>query len=215
MEVAAQMNRPRMVSRLLLICHASTDAVRRSAFPADEPLDDGGKRRAAALAGRLPSADRHWASPERRTRQTAEALQLEETTLAMLRDCDFGDWRGSSFDEVLARDPVGVSKWLGDPTATPHGGELLLSVMRRIAEWLEGENAMNRRAIVVTHATIIRAAIVHAIDATPQAFWRIDIAPLSVTRLSGANGRWNIMSAGPYSGKHNTHADCEVDALAG
>jgi len=54
---------------------------------------------------------------------------------------------------------------------------------------------MAARIIVVTHATIIRAAIVHAIDATPQSFWRIDIAPLSGTRLSGTQGRWNLVSA--------------------
>jgi broad specificity phosphatase PhoE len=68
--------------------------------------------------------------------------------------------------------------------------------MQRVAEWLEGEKARNHRAIVVTHATIIRAAIIHAIDAGPKSFWRIDIAPLSITRLSGANGRWNLSSTG-------------------
>lgn len=203
-----------MVSRLLLICHASTDAVRKSAFPADEPLDDGGKRRAAALAGQLPRAERHWTSPERRTRQTADALQLDAIALEMLRDCDFGDWRGYSFDEVLARHPSGVSRWLDDHKATPHGGKSLSNFMRRVGEWLEGENAMKRRAIVITHASVIRAAIVHAIEATPKSFWRIDIAPLSVTRLSGTDGRWNLISAGSCSRRHNTHADGEVDALA-
>jgi broad specificity phosphatase PhoE len=49
---------------------------------------------------------------------------------------------------------------------------------------------------VITHAAVIRAAIVHAIEATPQSFWRIDVAPLSCTRLSGTNGRWNLVSTG-------------------
>ena len=185
-----------MTSRLILICHASTDAVRSSAFPADEPLDRDGQARAAALANQMPAADRCWVSPELRTRQTAEALQLKAIALSMLHECDYGDWRGSSFDEVTARDPDGVSRWLRDPAATPHGGEFLLSLMQRVAEWLEGENIGNHRAIVVTYATIIRAAIIHAIDAGPKSFWRIDIAPLSITRLSGANGRWNLTSTG-------------------
>ncbi len=185
-----------MTSRLILVCHASTDAVRKSAFPADEPLDDGGRKRAAAFAGHLPSADRYWVSPELRTRHTADALQLKAIALSVLRDCDYGDWRGSSFEEVLARDPGGASRWLGDPAVTPHGGESLLSLMQRVAEWLEGENATSCRTIVVTHASIIRAAIIHAIDAAPKSFWRIDIAPLSITRLSGADGRWNLVSAG-------------------
>jgi broad specificity phosphatase PhoE len=78
----------------------------------------------------------------------------------------------------------------------PHGGESILSVMQRVAGWLAVEQTQHRRSIVVTHATIIRSAIVHAIGAPPQSFWRIDIAPLSITRLSGSNGRWNLSAAG-------------------
>jgi broad specificity phosphatase PhoE len=185
-----------MTARLILICHASTDAVRKSAFPADEPLDDHGRTRAAALAGHLPSADRSWTSPELRTRQTAEAFELQATALPMLRDCDYGAWSGRPFDDVSAREPEAALRWLRDPAAAPHGGETLLSLMQRVAAWLAGENAKPQRSIVVTHATIIRAAIVHAIEATPQSFWRFDIAPLSITRLSGASGRWNLTSAG-------------------
>jgi broad specificity phosphatase PhoE len=83
-----------------------------------------------------------------------------------------------------------------DPAATPHGGESRLDLMQRVASWLDGENARNDQTIVVTHASVIRAAIVYAIGATPDSFWRIDIAPLSVTRLSGKDGRWNLTSAG-------------------
>lgn len=189
-----------MTARLILICHASTEAVRRFAFPADEPLDERGTADAAALAGLLPGADRCWASPELRTRQTAEALQLKATIRSTLCDCDYGAWKGYSFSDVLAREPDAVSDWLHDPTAAPHGGESLASLMRRVAQWLDAENAMDHRAILITHASIIRAAIVRAIEAAPQSFWRIDIAPLSMTRLSGANGRWNLTSAGCCSG---------------
>jgi broad specificity phosphatase PhoE len=185
-----------MTARLILICHASTDAVRRSAFPADEPLDDIGRTRAAALAGDLPRADRCWTSPELRTRQTAEALQLRASIQTVLRDCDYADWRGRVFDDVYAREPEAAAAWLRDPAATPHGGESILSLIQRVAGWLAGEQAQHQQSIVVTHATVIRAAIVHAIEAAAQSFWRIDIAPLSMTRLSSANGRWNLVSAG-------------------
>jgi broad specificity phosphatase PhoE len=185
-----------MTARLILICHASTDAVRKSAFPADEPLDDIGRARAAALAGHLPNADRCWTSPELRTRQTAEALQLSATVQPILCDCHYGNWRGRTFDDVCAREPDAAAAWLHDPAATPHGGESILSLMQRVAEWLGGEQGQHRQSIVVTHATIIRAAIVHAVEAAPQSFWRIDVAPLSITRLSGTNGRWNLASAG-------------------
>jgi broad specificity phosphatase PhoE len=185
-----------MTARLVLVCHGSTDAVRKAAFADDEPLDRHGQAEAAALARHLPSAERCWASPELRTRQTAEALQLDASPIPTLRECDYGGWKGSTFEEILARDPQGVAAWLRDPAATPHGGESLLSLLRRTAQWLDAEKAADRRSILITHATIIRAAIVHAIEAAPQSFWRIDIAPLSVTRLSGRAGRWTLASAG-------------------
>ena len=51
--------------------------------------------------------------------------------------------------------------------------------------------------LAVTHASVVRAAIVHALGADPYAFWRIDVAPLSLARLSGRDGRWNLVALGP------------------
>jgi broad specificity phosphatase PhoE len=183
-----------MTARLILICHASTVAVRKAAFPVDEPLDDQGRAHAAKLAERLPTADRWLTGPELRTRQTADALQLDAEVQPQLRDCDYGRWSGSAFDDVCAREPEATAAWLSDPAAAPHGGESILSVMQRVAGWLVAEQPQHRRSLVVTHATIIRSAIVHAIAAPPQSFWRIDIAPLSITRLSSSNGRWNFIA---------------------
>lgn len=185
-----------MTSRLILICHGSTDAVRKAAFPADEPLDQYGREAAAALAPRLPAVERCWTSPEPRARQTAEALRLDAVALSVLRDCDYGSWRGRSFADVSAQEPAATAAWLRDPAAAPHGGESLMSLTQRVAQWLDGEKAMDRRAIVVTHAAIIRAAIVHAIEAPASSFWRIDTAPLSITCLSGIGSRWNLASSG-------------------
>lgn len=184
-----------MTARLTLISHASTEAVRKAAFPADEPLDGRDRVDVAAMEERLPRADCCWTSPELRTRQTAELLKLDAFSVAALCDCDYGTWKGETFEDVLARDPKAVEAWLRDPTAAPHGGEPLSSLMQRTAQWLDGERAMDRRSIVITHPTIIRAAIVHAIGAPPTSFWRIDVAPLSLTRLSGKDGRWNLTSA--------------------
>jgi broad specificity phosphatase PhoE len=185
-----------MTARLILICHGSTDATRRAAFPRDEPLDDRSKAQAAELAARLPSADCCWTSVELRARQTAEALGLSASIQPMLGECDYGRWAGKTLSEIAAHEPDAAESWLHDPAAAPHGGESILDLMRRVASWLAGEQARDQRSIAVTHATIIRAAIVHAMDAPPHSFWRIDISPLSVTRLSSRGGRWNVSSSG-------------------
>lgn len=183
-------------TRLVLICHGSTDAVRQAKFPSDEPLDESGLKRAQALAVSLPKADRCWTSPEVRARQTAEALNLNAEVQPILRECDYGEWTGRAFDQVHARDPVAVSEWLCDATLAPHGGESIFTLMQRVKEFLATELPHHRQVIVVTHATIVRAAIVLAIKATPHSFWRIDIAPLSITKLSGVHNRWNLSAAG-------------------
>jgi broad specificity phosphatase PhoE len=185
-----------MTARLILICHGSTDAIRSASFPANEPLEEPSATRAAALAGTLPKADRCWTSPELRTRQTAQSLRLSANVEPMLRDCDYGRWAGRRFDEVQASEPDAISSWLRDPAAAPHGGEPITNLIRRVGEWLAAEQARDQRGIVVTHPAVIRAAIVHAIEAEPQSFWRIDIAPLSMTWLSGLRGRWNLSAAG-------------------
>jgi hypothetical protein len=43
---------------------------------------------------------------------------------------------------------------------------------------------------------VIRAAIVHAIEAGPRSFWRIDIAPLSQTLLTHSHDRWRLRGIG-------------------
>ena len=79
-----------MTARLTLICHGSTDAVRATAFPTDEPLDQHGKIGATGLVGRLSSVDCCWTGPESRARQTAEALELSANIDPMLRECNHG-----------------------------------------------------------------------------------------------------------------------------
>jgi broad specificity phosphatase PhoE len=79
------------VRRLVLIRHATTDAVRRAAFPVDEPLDAGGRDAAEALAGRAGRGEA-LCSAALRARATAEALALDATPVAALAECDFGAW---------------------------------------------------------------------------------------------------------------------------
>jgi broad specificity phosphatase PhoE len=146
-------------------------------------------------ACRTPAECRFF-SPELRTRQTAEALGLNASVQPMLRECDYGRWAGRAFGEIVAHEPDAANSWLRDPAAAPHGGEAILGLIRRVATWLADEQARGQRSITVTHSTIIRAAIVHVMDAPSQSFWRIDIRPLSVTRLSGKGDRWNVISSG-------------------
>jgi broad specificity phosphatase PhoE len=177
--------------RLLLIRHGSTDAVRRNAFPIDEPLDDAGRSAAAQLAGKLGRGEA-LCSPALRARQTAAAAALDATVDPMLAEGDLGAWAGRTLAEVHEADPDGVRTWLLDPHACPHGGETLAALLQRVGGWMDGQAVQDGRAIAVTHAGVVKAAVVHALGAPPAAFWRIDVTPLALTELHAHDGRWTV-----------------------
>jgi broad specificity phosphatase PhoE len=179
-------------TRLTLIRHAPSEATRRSAFPLDEPLDARALDEARVLRPRLERVDVAWTGPAARARQTAEALGLDAKIATELDECDFGAWRGRTLAELDEEDPVGVAAWIEDPAAAPHGGESLLAVVDRVRGWLDALGGDGSRVVAVTHAGVIRAALVYALDAPVHAFWRFDVAPLSRTVLHAHDGRWTV-----------------------
>jgi broad specificity phosphatase PhoE len=185
-----------MSARLTLISHAATAAVRAAAFPRDESIEAAGRSEALALADRFRTVSTAWVSPGARTVETAAALGLDATIDAALSDLDFGRWAGRTFSDVEAAEPEAMAQWLAEPAAAPHGGESLGVLMARIAKWLDFAAEQRGRIAAVTHPAVIRAAIVIAIEAGPAAFWRIDIAPLTLVELRSNGRRWTLRSIG-------------------
>lgn len=177
---------------LLLVRHAPTTATRASAFPAGEELDEQGREQAAGLAPALPRSAAVIASPARRCRQTAEAAGLDATVEDAIGECDFGTWAGSSLAEINDSDPEAVRAWMLDPGAAPHGGESLAAFSTRVARWMDAEAGHEGPLVAITHAEVIKAAVVHALGAPLLAFWRIDASPLAITELHGHAGSWTV-----------------------
>ncbi|HEY6760173.1 MAG TPA: histidine phosphatase family protein [Baekduia sp.] len=182
-----------MSLRVLFICHAATADTRRAVFGGDGPLLDGASRRVADLGAYLPAARSVLRSRARCCDETAAALGVGDAAVVSdaVGDWDFGAWRGRSLTEVDARDPDGVVAWRADPACAPHGGETLVDVLARVRGWLaslEGEGIRT----VVTHPTVIRAAVVCGLEVPEEAFWTIDVAPISVTELRRRGTRWRV-----------------------
>ncbi len=174
--------------------HAATPATRATAFPADEELDARGLTDAAGLAAVLPTAPGDVrCSPAARCAQTARAAGLAVDGVdAALAECDFGAWAGRTLAEVHAEDEAASVAWMTDPDAAPHGGESLRAFCARVGGWLDGQAARDGRALAVTHGGVVKAAVVHALAAPLEAFWRIDVTPLGVTELHAHDGRWTV-----------------------
>jgi broad specificity phosphatase PhoE len=106
-----------------------------------------------------------------------------------LAECDFGAWAGRALAEIDAAD---AALWMTDVDARPHGGESLRAFAARVAGWLDDQALRDGRAVAVTHGGVVKAAVVHALGAPLEAFWRIDAAPLSITELHAHDGRWTV-----------------------
>ncbi|MGW4811202.1 hypothetical protein ACWEPB_06045 [Kitasatospora cineracea] len=77
------------------------------------------------------------------------------------------------------------------------GEEVLVVLPER-----ESESPLaNRRQVGACSARA--RALQHALAEAPSepaaAFWRLDVAPLTVTSLSGRAGRWNLHCGGPLT----------------
>jgi len=205
-----------MNTRLLLISHASTAAMRAGRFPADDPLDARGLAEAQAARKRLAMPDDDAAvfvSPAVCARDTALALGLAATVDTTLADIDYGKWHGRRLVDLANEAPQDLAAWTRDPDFAAHGGESFSQLVERMGEWLdalddaisEGTSGTSRRGmsdatsaprqtsrnvIAVTHAPVIRAALVHALGASPAMFPRIEIAPLSLVELRRSQRGW-------------------------
>ncbi len=179
--------------RLLLVRHAPTSATRSFAFPADEPLDERGFASAGALRAAISSRAEALCGPALRCRQTAEIAGLLEAQVdPALAECDFGTWAGRMLAEVTAAEPESARAWMTDADARPHAGETLGEFAARVGTWLDGQAARDGSAVAITHGGVVKAAVVHALRAPIDAFWRIDAAPLAITELHAHDGRWTV-----------------------
>ena len=180
-----------MSARIVLITHGTTSSLRRGDFPADERLDEAGRAQASSHRLSVHAATLLLTAPAKSSRETAELLGFIALPQPALDDWDLGSWRGRTLDSV---DPAALSAWLSTATAKPHGGESLADLIQRADGWLSSQ--AEGRVVAVVSAAVVRALIVAALGVGPDAFWRIDVAPLTAAVLSRHGDRWSLRSSG-------------------
>ncbi len=179
-------------TRLTLVRHGSTEhsAQKRFSGRNDLPLNDEGKRQAAALAARALAFGEVAAvvsSPLRRAHQTAEAiaaaLSMGVDTNHDLAEVDFGAWEGLTFAEVQRDHPAELSAWVASPDAAPPQGESFAAAGRRVRRGRDAVIAAHagRQVVVVTHVTPVKTLIRLALDAPPVSLFRIHLDTASVS----------------------------------
>ncbi len=127
-------------------------------------------------------------SPRERAQETAQAIALAAGApleiASALDEIEFGEWTGRPFDR-LKEDPDWRA-WNSERTrARAPNGETMSEAQTRIVAHLERMHMRypGARIAIVTHAEIIRAAVLHHLGLALEAFDRIEISPASVTIL--------------------------------
>jgi probable phosphoglycerate mutase len=177
---------------VLLIRHGHTEAIGRQLvgrLPGFH-LTDEGRAQAARLVETLrpQGIARIFASPLERTMETAEPLATARAQAVIpddgLIEVEFGAWTGLTFDE-LSRSPEWKRFTMNRSTATVPGGEGAHAVQARIVAAIERLAAPHRGETIaaVSHADVIRAAVVHYLGAPLAVAHRLEIALASVTGI--------------------------------
>jgi broad specificity phosphatase PhoE len=179
-------------TRIILLCLPASAALRRGCFPADDPLDPLSEAEAASIARQLERPARILCSPAAGARQFAQALSLPALAEPALAEADHGRWAGLPLKTIEADEPDALAAWLADPAAAPHGGESQLDLLARVGRWLELTAQKEGDTLALTHASVVRAAVVYALQAPPTAMQRLDIAPKTVTRFTVFGGRLRL-----------------------
>ena len=177
---------------ILLIRHATTDAIGRwlAGRSLGLGLNQCGRAQAERLRRRLSPLNLAaiYSSPLERAIETAEPIArdrgLRVEPLMELIEVDFGAWTGARF-EALAQDPQWTRFNRQRSMAAVPGGERAADVQARIARAIDETAARhpNQTVVFVTHADIIRLAILHVAGAPLDFIHRFEIAPASITAL--------------------------------
>lgn len=132
--------------RLIVVRHGETEwnKMKRVQGMTNIPLSQHGQRQARLVARRLRNLriSAIFSSPLDRAKSTANAIgaacRVPVTVDESLREINFGDWEGCTFEEIGARDPEMLAVWNATPhLCTPPNAETLLQVAERSAAFVE------------------------------------------------------------------------------
>jgi alpha-ribazole phosphatase len=180
-------------TNLWLIRHAPVDGPRGVIHAPDAPADLGDSAAFAALKAKLPADAVAVCSPARRTRETAQRLELDAVEDVLFREQDFGDWTGRRHNDLVAELGETYRNFWNSPAGNrPPGGESFVDQIDRARAGLASLPAGD--AVLVVHSGTIRAALAIALDLAPDSALRFVIDPLSLTRIDRLENGWRVVA---------------------
>ena len=181
------------MSRVLFIRHAETEMAGRYCGHSDPDLNAQGRTQVVRLSQFLAeeTLDTVYSSDLRRATSTAEAIVagriIPRVLRPALREIDFGDWEGLSWEEVEQLDPEYAQKWMKSyPNLPTPSGESFEDFERRVLT--EVGHLINRSPgpiAVVTHGGVLRVVLRHLCGYSDSRAWQETQQYCCVVRYEG------------------------------
>lgn len=182
------------ITTIYLIRHGHTEPTENGKLyndPAVE-LTDRGIAQANALGDWLAdkNPDLLLSSTAKRVVSTSELIAnrigMKSCPKSGLDEWSVGDWEGRTYLEVKKEDPEDYKHWSNDPIQNaPPGGESIEDLYKRVQARMVDliEENQGKSIALITHAGVIRAILVNALEMPVRNFWRLNISVGSVSKI--------------------------------
>jgi len=133
-----------------------------------------------------------FCSPLSRCRMSLELLEIDTSCIfdETIREINFGNWENCSFEEIYRQDRQTMEQWflLKDQFTFP-GGENISEFSLRIKNWfVKLQNERYKNVLVVSHAGVIKHALVHLLGFDTSRADQFEISEGSVSLISIDSG---------------------------
>lgn len=178
------------MSTIYLVRHGHTEVADEGIVAGfnDVHLSAQGKSSLTALSKSIEKLqfDTHYSSDLIRTKQSMELLtQAPYVCDERLKELNFGDWEGMSWNEVHKQQPEILNTWSSDWVNNhPPNGETFSALAARCKSWLMEQSLEDNKVILATaHGGSIRALLCTALQLPLSVAMQFDIDHASVTKL--------------------------------
>jgi broad specificity phosphatase PhoE len=202
---------PQLATTLWLIRHAEVEEKYQRVFGGriDMALSRRGHDQAAALAEYLHgrSLDAVYASPMKRVQQTLDACRNnglpQPAVLPELREVDFGDWTGLSWEEVELKFGISPFNWLHQLECDGiQNAECAISLRNRLEPCLRRVLSKHRgeQVAMFCHGGVIRMLLTLLLDwpLTNLASIEIDYASITQVAWTAERSRVHLLNFSPW-----------------
>ena len=179
---------------IYLVRHGETISSGTYTGSTDVELSPAGRQQARSLGLFLDQLhfDHCFCSPLVRCRDTFTLLDVDSdcSFTESLKEIDFGDWEGLSFDDIQTHYPDQLAEWSRESNDFRFpGGEKIRTFNTRISEWFDKLLTKDfNRVLIVAHGGVLRAGVCHLLGIDSRHAFAFSPKEGAVSKISATDG---------------------------